>query len=1021
MWRVLKKTKFLHFYHFMSYLFRQKGKEVKFKNPMFSIIVSTNIGLLGKHPLKDHMIRKRSRLIDTCTEIEEEHGKLDALLLQESGVFDFEPIPWFNLPISTSSDVTYGRENGGTRGVCTYLRKGVGVDTKDLKNEITSSLLDRKTGKSEKAQITLLNIYRNQHSTFKRTEKETIEAIINIQNMIFREHKNVNKFIWIGDFNDVAVNVNDFPMFTGIRELKHKDMYHRHQEGTEKKFIDHVFTNIKSAEIVQIKPSCENVHGGDDTSTDRGHKVIVVKIGKGKVEKEKRSYVNLGSLKENAKSLKWGSDDTITAGYEHVNLSEKKRILKLKSNKLTEVITELVKKSTKEGEFRVGTLTSRHSLISQLEKDSVLMNSDQQKAGRLYKFMSNVKAGIDDNTGKKKPNLEQFQEKLQKKLTELNVADIREAYRLVDKIYGGKMKKKVTWAGQEGLSLNFFKRAVLGTSNSGATDIHGVALKHTKIIFDFNDDLLKDFRKIIKLCFETGIFPEVWKNDVIFFIYKRKGLFSDASNWRPITIACSIGKHLEKVIIQAINQADDRNYENHAYTGERSTMTAILDVQRHLRNIRNMKAPEGYEIIPVIGADDISSAFESAEHKIVARAIGKMIDCHELKIDKLVESYLERKMQVTDRKGNFLDITKRFDDKSTPQGSLLSPKLWRIYDNVFTELYREKLQELQLNTTTWLLEEGVDMPALYYFGLVSFADDHITVKGMLVRIDANRDYRGGAAYLIIEKCRDLIQEATKNMGCGVNPAKSESLTSETLIFMASGFKSKFKWLGYHLELTKEGLLWFSSKEVETKLKSTEHLIRTVLNTTRDLIMRFRVYQIYASCFVNLYLALTIQNRREDSIVHKFQHRMLRLACNAPYKISAKFLRDITGEKSVERKAANCAIRLTKYINSELNIEDTTGDKGLGETEVMRLRGGKRIQNKKHDISKLEDKDMIRRIRLTAMTSPSFPSNEKFDASRVRYCLNLARRAVKRKIKARKEQKTNNKRKKRKRNRNTRTR
>ena len=305
-----------------------------------------------------------------------------------------------------------------------------------------------------------------------------------------------------------------------------------------------------------------------------------------------------------------------------------------------------------------------------------------------------------------------------------------------------------------------------------------------------------------------------------------------------------------------------------------------------------------------------------------------------------------------------------------------------------------------------------DHPVLFYSGLVSFADDHITVMGMLVLISKDRDYKAGSAYVIIERCRIIIQSATKDMGCGVNPAKSESLTSESLIFVASGFKSKFKWLGYHLELTKDGLLWFTEKEIEKKLNSTEHLVRTVLNTTRDLIMRFRVYQVYASCFVNLYLALTIQNKKKDSIVHKFQHKMLRLACNAPYKISGEFLRNITGEKSVDRKAANCAIRLTKYIDSELKLPEDIQAKHTEDINVIRLRGGKRIKDAKHEISKTENNDMIRRIKQTAMTTPLFPENDKFDAARVRNCLNLARRSIRKKILKRKDQKVNNNRRKR---------
>ena len=120
---------------------------------MYSIVVSTNIGSLGRLPLKDHMIAKRSRLIDACTEIEEEHGRLDALMIQECGVFNFEPIPWFSEPKATTSEVTYGKNDGGTRGTCIYLRKGVGVDTKDTKNEFSSAFLDCKDSRGNKMRI----------------------------------------------------------------------------------------------------------------------------------------------------------------------------------------------------------------------------------------------------------------------------------------------------------------------------------------------------------------------------------------------------------------------------------------------------------------------------------------------------------------------------------------------------------------------------------------------------------------------------------------------------------------------------------------------------------------------------------------------------------------------------------------------------------------------------------------------------------------------------------------------------
>ena len=51
-------------------------------------------------------------------------------------------------------------------------------------------------------------------------------------------------------------------------------------------------------------------------------------------------------------------------------------------------------------------------------------------------------------------------------------------------------------------------------------------------------------------------------------------------NWRPITIAPSLGKHLEKVYSYGIADGNDRNIDNHAYKNGHSRLTEIFDIYK---------------------------------------------------------------------------------------------------------------------------------------------------------------------------------------------------------------------------------------------------------------------------------------------------------------------------------------------------------------------------------------------------------------------------------------------------------
>lgn len=304
---------------------------------------------------------------------------------------------------------------------------------------------------------------------------------------------------------------------------------------------------------------------------------------------------------------------------------------------------------------------------------------------------------------------------------------------------------------------------------------------------------------------------------------KKKGDYDNPKFWRPITIAVSLGKHLEKVVAYFLEQGNDMNHSNHAYTKGKSCLTAVLDVQAKLAQARKLKSRwKDQEIIYGVGADDIASAFESVDQRILVYAIQQMFrSCEYIKIDKLIESYLHRNSRVTDHEtGELLLVTRTFPYKTIPQGSILSPKLWRIYDLTFSVLYENSLKILKERRANDIagvpgqinpedaqaiadVRLEVNQSLICFTGTVAYADDHVTVVAILVRKSVMLSVKRELIFKQIWTMRCLIKDATIDMGCDVEPSKSETIFSTQVLEHAtvdSRFKTTFKWLGYWLEL-----------------------------------------------------------------------------------------------------------------------------------------------------------------------------------------------------------------------------
>lgn len=525
----------------------------------------------------------------------------------------------------------------------------------------------------------MINVYRNQSKEFTRTVAETSNFLTGCITMLRRDH-GIGKVVVCGYFNSTSISI------PGLREFTHEKMFHKANKQAEKKFIDKIFSNIEELEIISILPTCENKHNSEG-SEELGHKVITFRVGK----KVAETLTQVETLKFSAfkKIVKNHTPIFNSIESELTCLEDKCMALEHHCLDFTNLLIRLSNKAKRKkmvGNRRGVKIRLIQNVNS--HKDDVL--TVREASNDIYDLVGFMKAGVETPTDKKKPELIEFRNHLQEKLKNLNKGDFELAKKVIDQAYLGVKKVELKMPSRKKLKSIF-----MATSSSGARDYYGLSLKATKIFLGYNKQITARFIDLAQACLYLGYFPDCWKHDVISFLFKKKGEYDNPKFWRPITIAVSLGKHLEKIIAFFLESGNDMNHANHAYKGGKSCLTAVLSLQQKLAQARKIRSKwKDQEMIYGIGADDISSAFESVDHRILIYSINKMfVSCEIIKIDKIIESYLHRKSMVTDHgTGELMCVLRAFSYKTIPQGSILSPKLWRIYDLSFSVLYENSLK-----------------------------------------------------------------------------------------------------------------------------------------------------------------------------------------------------------------------------------------------------------------------------------------------------------------------------------------
>jgi hypothetical protein len=181
--------------------------------------------------------------------------------------------------------------------------------------------------------------------------------------------------------------------------------------------------------------------------------------------------------------------------------------------------------------------------------------------------------------------------------------------------------------------------------------------------------------RVFNNCFEIGYFPEVFKIAHVTALWKRSGLKSDPSMYRPIALLPTLSKAAESIIH---NRLSSHFLENNIITSRQAAYVKGDSTTHQLLYIVNLIRKSWTKGCITQGIFlDVSAAFDKCWHK------GLLAKLKQVKVESscyfLFESYLSNRIQCTVVDG----VKSKFQEikAGIPQGSKLGPLLWLLYVN----------------------------------------------------------------------------------------------------------------------------------------------------------------------------------------------------------------------------------------------------------------------------------------------------------------------------------------------------
>lgn len=243
--------------------------------------------------------------------------------------------------------------------------------------------------------------------------------------------------------------------------------------------------------------------------------------------------------------------------------------------------------------------------------------------------------------------------------------------------------------------------------------------------------ILRDlFRKCLDLC----IIPNAWKQVNVIFIPKvGKINHSTAKDYRPISLSSFVMKVLERILDSHIRgkiNVNNISPSQHAYIKGKSTDTALHAIVSEIETSLEHKQ---YSLAAFM---DIEGAFNNVNVDAITDALIN------LKVETPICKWLNlmlRSRAIHSAIGN--SNIKRFAQKGTPQGGVISPLLWLLVVNKVLKIFDNK-----------------------HIKIIAYADDVvIIVCGLFLSTISERVTQG----------LTILSKWAREADLGVNPAKTE--------------------------------------------------------------------------------------------------------------------------------------------------------------------------------------------------------------------------------------------------------